>query len=365
MSLLTPRRGAAVVCALLVSMGVPLPAFAASFKLAYWNIKSGKGAIALPGRPATFADTDNCTDTALPLNAWGVGLVQQKLVAKIKNEPAIVALGLGEAWTTVCGSPENVRAVLGWAARTGEQNGVAVVARYGFAGPATWTQLDTSLTTTPSDTMWVVRTPVCLDPACTTSFNMFTAHWGGGSKLEKDIQAQQTRDAMAAAIPAGVPHALVGDLNVWEGTTSVCNQLPQNTALGFLRDAGYIDAWLSANGSIEGYTGMANRAGCGVPEGYTWKRVDYAWSKNIVPVSMTRFGMMTPGDGSPSDHYGIIAEYAPPPPPPGTDNTAPTASISWPAPNGTVSGITSVTVSAVDNIGVARVDLLLDGVVVG
>ena len=51
---------------------------------------------------------------------------------------------------------------------------------------------------------------------------------------------------------------------------------------------------------------MTNRAGCGNPLGSTFKRIDYAWSKNILPVAMERFGMVPPGDGAPSDHYGII-----------------------------------------------------------
>jgi hypothetical protein len=112
-----------------------MPAFAANFKVAYWNVKSGKGAIALPGHVSTFVDTSNCTDATKPKNAWGIALVQQQLIATINADPTIVALGLGEAWTTVCGSPENIRTALGWAARTGENNGVAIVARYGFAGP--------------------------------------------------------------------------------------------------------------------------------------------------------------------------------------------------------------------------------------
>jgi len=108
---------------------------------------------------------------------------------------------------------------------------------------------------------------------------------------------------------------------------------------------------------------MANRAGCGVPEGYTWKRIDYAWYRNLTPVSMTRFGMKTPGDGSPSDHYGIVAEYAEPL---GTsDSTPPTASITAPAANASVSGTVNVAVNATDDRAVARVDLLVDNVVGG
>jgi hypothetical protein len=132
--------------AFLILFGVPILAQAApptSFKVAFFNIKSGKGQIALSGFPTTFADTINCTDRTQPLNAWGVGAVQAELTAKVGNDPSVVALGLAEAWT--CATPAAVKTTLGWAANSTERNGVAVVARYGFAGPEQWTQLDTSL----------------------------------------------------------------------------------------------------------------------------------------------------------------------------------------------------------------------------
>jgi len=100
-----------------------------------------------------------------------------------------------------------------------------------------------------------------------------------------------------------------------------------------------------------------------VPMGYTWKRIDYAWYKNLAPVSMKRFGMRTPGDGSPSDHYGIIAEYAWPSST--VDVTPPTASIVAPKANATVAGTVGVDVSAADDRALARVDLLVDGIVAG
>src|SRR5205823_5468363 len=111
----------------------------------------------------------------------------------------------------------------------------------------------------------------------------------------------------------------------------------------------------------EGFSGMANRATCGVPEGYAYKRIDYAWSKNILPVSMTRFGMTAPGDGSPSDHYGIIVEYPQPDVTASPDVTPPTASITSPSANAAVAGAMNVTIAASDDRAVSRVDLLLDG----
>jgi hypothetical protein len=282
--------------------------------------------------------------------------VPQEL-ARLNADSSIVALGLGEAW--LCGRPEQVRVALGWAAKLWDQNGVSIIARYGFAGPFEWRQLDTSSAPTPSDTKWVVRTPVCLDAACSSSMPIYTAHWNMG-----DLHARQTLEFMAAE-PADEPHVMIGDLNVWEGSRRVCNQDPNNTALNILRQANYTDAWAYLHGSAEGFTGMTNRAGCGVPEGYTWKRIDYAWSKNVQPLSMTRFGIVTPGHGAPSDHFGILVEY----PHPGNvvtpDTIAPSASIVSPAGGASLNGAVTIAIDATDNRAVARVEVRLDGSLFG
>src|SRR6186997_2923733 len=162
------RLTLSAVIVVLSALLTPSSAAAAGvFKLAFFNIQSGKGEVGFPGRPVFFADTQNCADTTQPVNAWGVGFVQQAIVGPIRDDQSVIALGLAEAW--VCGSPENVRQLLGWKAKTSTRNGVAVVARYGFAGPETWQQLDTSQNPEPSDTMWVLRVPVCADAACSKS----------------------------------------------------------------------------------------------------------------------------------------------------------------------------------------------------
>src|SRR5512133_3834802 len=107
-----------VVCAGLVPLHAR-PAATPTFKLAFYNIKSGFGQAALPGIPSTFADTPNCTNRTLPLNAWGVGTVQAEL-QKLASDPAVVSLGLAEAWT--CATPAAVRAALGWNAVSSERN---------------------------------------------------------------------------------------------------------------------------------------------------------------------------------------------------------------------------------------------------
>ncbi|MBA3231596.1 MAG: hypothetical protein H0T05_02140 [Acidobacteria bacterium] len=136
----------------------------AAFKVAYYNIQSGMGVTQLTGT-CSFQRNSNCTDPSKPLNAWGMGVVQAELDRALNGDPAIIALGLSEAWN--CASPGAVLKALGWAKHTGERNGVSLIARHGFAGPHEWLQLDTSLNANPNDTKWVVRAPVCADTACT------------------------------------------------------------------------------------------------------------------------------------------------------------------------------------------------------
>jgi hypothetical protein len=278
-----------------------------TLKLAFYNIRSGIGMQPLGRRPSPFAETANCDAKMGAVNAWGAGLVQAELVKSIAADRRVLALGLAEAWK--CASPANVREVLGWKADSGERNGVAIVARYGFAGNVEWLELDTSNNENRRDTMWIVRASVCLDTSCRASVDMYAAHWSGTGTLRQetfDRQAQQSVEFMRRS--AG-PHALLGDLNVFEGDAEVCRQRPNNTSLGYLRRAGYVDAWPLIHGHAEGYTGMVNRAGCGVPEGYVWKRIDYAWSKRLDPVSISRFGVVRAGEPAPSDHFGIVVEY--------------------------------------------------------
>jgi len=65
------------------------------------------------------------------------------------------------------------------------------------------------------------------------------------------------------------------------------------------------------------------------------------------------------GNVSPVSAVTVTVNNAPPPPPP--DTTPPTVSITAPASGATVSGTTSVTASASDNVGVVGVQFRLDG----
>ncbi|HEV7802783.1 MAG TPA: endonuclease/exonuclease/phosphatase family protein, partial [Burkholderiales bacterium] len=260
-----------------------------TFKVAFFNIQSGKGEPAMPGVVSPFTDTANCTDTSRPLNAWGHGLVQRELTTRVGNDTAVVALGLTEAWA--CGKPSAVKNVLGWKAASTERNGTAIVARYGFSGPEQWLQLDTTRNLNPKDTMWLLRVPICLDSQCTRSVTVFTVHWYGSGLLPLDVesvfetQSQQTIDFMSA-VPAGQPHILLGDLNAFDGNEVLCAQAPRTKPLHMLRDAGYVDAWPAIHGPAEGNTGMWNRTACGTPAGNLFKRIDYTWSKGTNPLSM-------------------------------------------------------------------------------
>jgi hypothetical protein len=333
----------------------------ATFKIAYFNIQGGKGERPLPGVSCPFTENSNCTDPSLPMNAWGKGIIQTELKSKL-SDPAVVALGLGESWQ--CGSPSAVRNALGWAAVSTSRNGVAIVARHGFAGAEQWLQLDTSLNESPGDTMWVLKVPVCLNSSCTASVLTFTAHWYGATAVDVDsyeayeTQAQQTIDFVGSVPPQ--PLVLVGDLNVFESSSLVCSQFPLNKPVQMLRDAGLLDAWNAVHGQAQGFTGMWNRAGCGTPEGALWKRLDFAWSKRLAPVSMTRFGMVTPGQCAPSDHAGILVEYIRPPASGST--LPPSVSIQSPAAASTVRDTITFEAAAADDEDVIRVELIVDGV---
>jgi exonuclease III len=278
----------------------------ATWQVAFYNIQSGTGTPPLRGR-APFAHNHNCTDRSEPMNAWGAGLIQAEL-RKTLADPRVIALGLTEAWR--CASPENVQRALGWAARTKEHNGTALVARYGLAGTEEWRQLDTSRNANPKDTMWVVRAPVCVDAACARSIPIYVTHWFATGPHRASIAQQQSEDTVRFMSRDTGAHVLVGDLNVFESATRVCRQAPNMTALRPLRAAGYLDAWREVHGTREGYTGMVNRPGCGEPEGYPWKRIDYVWLRGFQPTAMTRFGMRPPGEAALSDHVGIVATFA-------------------------------------------------------
>lgn len=272
----------------------------APFKVATWNIRSGMG---IRGFATTHwaSDTLNCTDRSKPLNAWGIGLPQAEL-SRIREDASIVAVSLQEAWN--CGNPSNVNGVLGFASISEERNGTALAARYGFASGPTYTKV--------SGNDWIVGATVCLDPACTSSVPMFAAHWTVPN-AEFPTVAARTLEVLAAQ-PS--PHVLFGDLNVYRVDTwnpdvpcTGADVSGRVQAIERLEAAGYVDAWKATQGG-EGWTGMASRNGCGLPNGNLFKRIDYVYAKGLRPLSTTRIGRAAPGEDSPSDHVAVVAELA-------------------------------------------------------
>jgi endonuclease/exonuclease/phosphatase family metal-dependent hydrolase len=77
--------------------------------------------------------------------------------------------------------------------------------------------------------------------------------------------------------------------------------------INLIEQAGYTDAW-KATQRGEGWTGMASRHGCGVPEGNLYKRIDYVYTIGARVLSTARFARAAAGADSPSDHAGLIAE---------------------------------------------------------
>jgi endonuclease/exonuclease/phosphatase family metal-dependent hydrolase len=55
---------------------------------------------------------------------------------------------------------------------------------------------------------------------------------------------------------------------------------------------------------------MSSRAGCGVPSGNLFKRIDYVYTKDLRAISTTRIGRAAPGADAPSDHVVLVAELA-------------------------------------------------------
>jgi exonuclease III len=301
-------RTVAVFVATLCIAGWPhaLPRAAATspstFKIATWNVRSGMG-IAGFGNRSWNHTTLNCTDRSKPMNAWGIGLPQKEL-QRLEADRSVVALAVQEAWN--CGNPEQLNAVLGFKTATREQNGVALIARYGFAGKQTFQRIGASYDS------WLVGGAVCLNADCSAAVPMFSTHWGGSD----DDWPKQAQNVIRFLSGQAQPHVFMGDLNVfqidkWNPRAPCTNpdKPGRSRAIALVEGAGYVDAWKSTQDG-EGWTGMASREGCGSPEGNLFKRIDYIYVKQLRVVQTTLFARAAPGADSPSDHAGLIAEVA-------------------------------------------------------
>lgn len=270
----------------------------AAFKVATWNIRSGQGIAGFSTTNWT-SNTPNCTDRSQPLNAWGMGLPQAEL-GKVRDDRSIVAFAVQESWA--CGNPSNVNSVLGFKEMTGERNGTALAARYGFASAPTYVNV--------GGDDWIVGGPVCLDAACSASVPIFSTHWTPPGNAFGPV-AQRTLEVLSRERS---PHVLLGDLNVYridawnpDVPCTGADVAGRVEAIARMEAAGYVDAWKTTQGG-EGWTGMATRNGCGVPNGNLYKRIDYVYALNLRAISATRLGRAAAGADSPSDHVMLVAE---------------------------------------------------------
>ena len=321
---------ACALVALTMALAAPAVAFAqsapASFKVAWFNIQSGKGEPGMAGHLVRFSDTANCTDSTQPVNAWAIGMVQEHLTSSIGNDPKVVALGLAESWASVCASPENVRRVLGWKSKTSERNGVAMVARVrlrrprGLASARHDAQSQSRRHHVGAAHSRLPRRGVLAEHEHVRRALVFVGHEQSG-QLRSSGRADRGVPAERGGRGARTSSSAIST----SGTArrkSVTKTRP-TSACSACAPPGYIDAWPLLHGSAEGFTGMTNRAGCGfLGVGYAWKRPDYTWSPaGFLPLSIERFGIVPAGDEAPSDHYGLITEFPWPGAPPAPVDT--------------------------------------------
>ena len=159
---------------------------------------------------------------------------------------------------------------------------------------------------------WIVGGAVCLDAACSASVPMFSTHWTPAGNAFGPV-AQRTLDVLSGQ-PS--PHVLLGDLNVYridpwnpEVPCTGADVGGRVEAIQRMDAAGYVDAWKTTQ-SGEGWTGMATRNGCGVPNGNLFKRIDYVYTRNLRAVATTRLARAAPGADAASDHVMLVAELA-------------------------------------------------------
>ncbi|MGE0445989.1 MAG: endonuclease/exonuclease/phosphatase family protein [Vicinamibacterales bacterium] len=308
-------------------------ATAPTFKVATWNIRSGMGVRGFrtrsetkvsgsvePGtsvpagsvEPGTSVpagswdhETLNCDDRSRAMNAWGIGL-PQRVLAELRQDEAIVAVALQEAWN--CAAPERVNEILGFATASREVEGVALLARHGVRGSVRYARLDAA------NNRWVVGADVCLDEACQRTVPVYSTHFGSAA----DELTSQARAVVELLRESSSPHLLLGDLNVyeidrWSPWVPCAGTTRRSPVLDVLRAAGYRDAWVETQAGA-GWTGMASRPDCGSPQGMPFKRIDYVLTRGVDVIATSQFAAAMPGGDAPSDHRGLIAELVAPNP---------------------------------------------------
>jgi hypothetical protein len=277
---------------------------ARSFEVANWNVRSGMG-IAAATNSHINSDTTDCS-----LNASKPGGPFWPAMDTVRDDPAIVALGVQEAWA--CATPEKIREYLGWRHATPERNGTALVSRFGLKGPHVMQQIAFKKVDGASEDQWVFGGDVCLDKDCSATERIYVAHFTAPDDIGFTAQARNTVTYVKSQ-PSAERHIIMGDLNFFMAnhTPVPCASTSQTSPpADVFAAAGYVDAWKLLKPAIDGPTGMWNRHGCGNPDGGLFKRIDYIYSRGLVPTDVRLFAMITPMvQDAPSDHAGIIATF--------------------------------------------------------
>jgi exonuclease III len=275
---------------------------AESFKVANWNVRSGMG-IAAKKNPRINSETTDCT-----LNASKPGGPFWPAMNTVKDDKAIVALGVQEAWA--CATPEKIRAYLDWKAATPERNGTALITRYGLRGKHVVEQVAFKGVEGASEDQWLFGGDVCVDADCESTVRIYSAHFGAPDDVGFTAQARNTV-AYVESQPSGDRNIVLGDLNYFMANhTFVKCGTTRSTSppADVFANAGYIDAWKALKPDTDGATGMYNRPGCGSPEGGLFKRIDYIYARGYTPTDVRLFATIRPmEEDAPSDHAGIIA----------------------------------------------------------
>ena len=190
--------------------------------------------------------------------------------------------------------------------------------------------------------------------------DVFEAGFGGGSSLNPQIQSTFHYNSMTASVDSGpmTASALTSGFHTfavdWEpgSLTYYVDGAAKYTTTSSVPSA---PAYILANYAI----GDSSWSMIGVPTSSS----DSELTNNQIPMKIDyiRVYQKTSSGG-----YSAIPGPTPIPTLGGTtDTTAPTASISAPANNASVSGTVSVTASAADNVGVSKVEFYLNGALQG
>src|SRR5207249_4849602 len=105
--------------------------------------------------------------------------------------------------------------------------------------------------------------------------------------------------------------------------------------------------------------GVAVATNSGAPALFSWDTTKYTNGNYLLQ------GCAYDPAGNSGTSASITVLVNNPPPPPPSDTIAPTVQITSPTSSATVSGVTTVNVTASDNVGVSRVEWYLNGALAG